>query len=103
MQSGSSFHFALFLNMGDNTENLQYSFTAMVQEREINCYQIPVPSACTLQTNKSERPGVEARNRTLFRKPADQEDCRLMSQNNHLIGVWMTRSFIEQRWGQGRR
>ena len=32
------FHFALFLNMGDNTENLQYLFTAMVQEREINCY-----------------------------------------------------------------
>ena len=31
MQSGSSFRFALFLNMGDNTENLQYSFTAMGQ------------------------------------------------------------------------
>ena len=38
------FHFALFLNIGDNTENSQYLFTAMVQEREINCYQIPVPS-----------------------------------------------------------
>ena len=39
------FHFVLFLNMGDNIENLQYLFRAMVQEREINCYQIPVPSA----------------------------------------------------------
>ena len=27
----------------------------------------------------------EARNTTLFGKPADQEDSRLMSQNNHLL------------------
>ena len=32
---------------------------------------------------------------TLFRKPADQEDGRLMSQNNHLVRVWMPGSFIE--------
>ena len=29
---------------------------------------------------------IEARNITLFGKPADQEDGRLMSQNNHLMG-----------------
>ena len=28
---------------------------------------------------------------------ADQEDGRLVPQNNHLIGVWMPGSFIEQR------
>ena len=46
--------------------------------------------------------GAKARNVTLFRKSADWEDGRLMSQNNHLIGVWMPGSFIEQRgerWG----
>ena len=29
---------------------------------------------------------IEARNITLFGKPTDQEDGRLMSQNNHLMG-----------------
>ena len=37
----------------------------------------------------------------LFRKPADPEDGRLMSQNNRLIRVWKPGSFIEQRWGKG--
>ena len=41
----------------------------------------------TGQANESERRGVEARNTILFRKPADQEDGRLMFQNNHLFGV----------------
>ena len=38
---------------------------------------------------------------TLFGKPADGEDDRLMSQKkkNHLIGIWMPVSFIEQRGG----
>ena len=34
---------------------------------------------------------------TLFRKPSDQEDGRLAPQNNHLIGIWMPGSFIDQR------
>ena len=53
---------------------------------------------------ESRRPGVEARMR-LFGKPADQEDGRLMSQNNHLIGVWMPSSFVDQSlgWGQGNK
>ena len=38
---------------------------------------------------------------TLFRKLADREDDRLMSQNNHLVEVWMPGSFIEQRGGGG--
>ena len=37
---------------------------------------------------------------TLFGKPEDQEEHRLMSQNNHLLGVWMPGPFIEQRWGE---
>ena len=32
---------------------------------------------------------------TLFRKPADQEDSRLMPQSNHLTGAWKPGSFIE--------
>ena len=38
---------------------------------------------------------------TLFEKPVDWEDGRLMSQNNYLIGVWMPVSFIEHGgcWG----
>ena len=47
-----------------------------------------------LPDNKSE-----TRNTTLFGKPADREDSRLKSQNNHLIRVWMPVSFIEQRGG----
>ena len=39
----------------------------------------------------------EARNMTLFRELADQEDGRLISQNKHLIRVWMPGSFIDQR------
>ena len=37
---------------------------------------------------------------TLFGKLADGKDGGLMSQNNHLIGVWMPGSFIVQRWGR---
>ena len=33
----------------------------------------------------------------LFQKSTDQEDGRLTSQNNYLVGVWMPGSFIEQR------
>ena len=39
--------------------------------------------------------GDEARNTTLFGELADQEDGRLISQNNHRVGVWMPGSFIE--------
>ena len=39
---------------------------------------------------------MEARN-IPFRKPADREDGRLLSQNNHLIWVRIPGSFIGQR------
>ena len=39
----------------------------------------------TQQATKSKRPGVKARNPTLFGEPTDQEDGRLMSLNNHLV------------------
>ena len=41
---------------------------------------------------------VEARDVTFSRKLDDLEDGRLMSQNNHLVGVWMPGSFMVQRW-----
>ena len=34
---------------------------------------------------------------TLFQKFTDQEDGTPMSQNNHIIEVWMPGSFIEHR------
>ena len=36
---------------------------------------------------------------TLFGNLADGEDGRLMSQNNHLVGVWMSYFLIEWRRG----
>ena len=47
----------------------------------------------------NQRQGVEPRNSTLFRKPADGEDGKRMSQNNHLVVVWMPGSFTEHRDG----
>ena len=32
---------------------------------------------------------------TLFRKLADREEGRLMSQNNHVVGAWIPGSSIE--------
>ena len=32
---------------------------------------------------------------TLFRKPANREDGRLISQSNHLVRVWMPVSFMD--------
>ena len=49
----------------------------------------------------SGRSGVEARKTTLFRKLAERENGRLMSQNKHLFRVWMPVSFIEHRRGGG--
>ena len=49
----------------------------------------------------SGRSGVEARKKTLFRKLAERENGRLMSQNKHLFRVWMPVSFIEHRRGGG--
>ena len=37
---------------------------------------------------------------SLFEKLADKEGGRLMSQNKHLIWVWVTGSFTEQRWSE---
>ena len=39
----------------------------------------------------------------LYRNLADRDDSKLMSQNNHLIGVWMSGLFTDQRWGEVRK
>ena len=49
----------------------------------------------TARANEFERGGVDAWNMTLFRNLAYREDGRLMSQSNHLVGVWMPGSFID--------
>ena len=59
-----------------------------------------LPSPSSICSPHDRRRGVEARNMTLFGKPADREDGRLKSRNNHLIGVWMPVSFIEQGRGE---
>ena len=51
----------------------------------------------------NRRQGVEARSITLFRELADGEDGRLMSQNNHLIGIWMLGSFMGEVRKQSKR
>ena len=55
------------------------------------------------EASESERWGVKARNTTLFRKPADQVDGRLMSQKDHLVGVWMPGSFMDKKWEEVRK
>ena len=37
----------------------------------------------------NQKQGVEAKNMTLLRKLTDQEDGRLLFQNNNLIGIRM--------------
>ena len=59
-------------------------------------YQVQAWPACCLTGQLTEEWGVGARNATSFRKPANQEDGRLMSQNNHLVRVWMPGSFYRR-------
>ena len=49
------------------------------------------------QTDESERQDVEASNTPLFGELADPKGGTIMSQNNHLVGVWMPGSFLDQR------
>ena len=37
--------------------------------------------------------------RDFIQEPADQEDSRLVTQNNHLVGAWLPGSFLDQRCG----
>ena len=57
------------------------------------------PSSFCLLNNRAKNPRDEvlSKEETLIREPADWEDGRLALQNNHLIGIWMPGSFIDQR------
>ena len=61
-----------------------------------------LPSSSSLcsphNADKSYRQCVKAKNNDFIWKPG-----RLMSQNNHLIGVWMPGSFIEYRGEEVRK
>ena len=48
-------------------------------------------TVCSLHNRpvNQERRGIGARNMTLFRKLVDREEGRLISQNNHLVKVWI--------------
>ena len=43
----------------------------------------------------NQRRDVDVRNTSLFGKPANREDGRIMSQKDHLIRVWMPDSFTD--------
>lgn len=45
------------------------------------------PNSLCLPQDRPMNRGVETRNMPLIRKPADREDGRLMSQNDHLSGL----------------
>ena len=77
---------------------------------------LPSPSLLCWSHNRpmnqrlNQRQDVEIRNTSLFGKPANWEDGKVMSQKNHLIRVWMPGSFIapeievsriekESQWG----
>ena len=58
------------------------------------------------QMDKSKRQSIEANNTTLFREPAGQKDGKLhwyKSQNNHVVQVWISNSFMDQRWREVRK
>ena len=62
---------------------------------------VPTPSSLCSPDKRPMNPRfkvLKARDRTLFGELADQEDGRLMSQNNHRVWVWMPGSFMNQRW-----
>ena len=56
------------------------------------CYWAHACSACCMPGHLTEKWAAEVRNMTLFRKTDDGRLCL-----NHLIRVWMTGSFTEQR------
>ena len=66
------------------------------------CYWVQAHSARRLPgqwlNNEVLRQGIQP-----FGKPADQEDGRLMSQNDHLMGSKMPGSFKNQRWRDVRK
>ena len=60
-------------------------------------------SKLTTQPGKESETSVGARNRTSFRELADPEDGRLMSQNNHVVRVWMSGYLLDWRQGEVRK
>ena len=57
------------------------------------------PSSLCLAHDRPMNPRDEVlrQKETLIREPADREDGRLAPPDNHLIGVWMPGSFVNQR------
>ena len=59
-------------------------------------------SLCSLHDRPvNPRDEVLRQEETLVGELADQQDGRLAPQNNHLIGVWMPSSFMDQTLGSG--
>ena len=55
-----------------------------------------LPNPCSPMT-----PTDEVLQQGIWIKSADWEQGRLKSESNHLAGVWMPGSFMDQRWGRG--
>ena len=58
------------------------------------------PSSLCLLHDRPMNPRDEVS--SLFGKLVDGEDGKLMFENNHLVGPWMSGSFMDQRWGEVR-
>ena len=56
------------------------------------------PSLLRLPHNRPINLG-DGRDTTLFRELADGEKTTLMSQNNHLVGAWISDSFLGSEMG----
>ena len=74
----------------------------MIQSQKSCCW-VQAHSAPPMTGQLTERWAVEARNTTLFRKPAHWVDGRLMSRNNHLpLGLdarFFYRTERDRSWG----
>ena len=78
-------------------ENINLNGVILSSSASRNLAVLPSPSSLCLPHNRPiNQRRVEARNTILFGKLADQEDGRLVTPKNHLIGVWMPVSFIDR-------
>ena len=64
-----------------------------------NCYQVQARSACHMIGQWI----WEMSGWGFIWQSADQEDGSLAPQNNHLVGAWLSSSFMDQRWGKVRK
>ena len=63
-------------------------------------YRVQARSACLARKADESETKVLGQGRDFIWELADQEDGRLVPQNNHLVGAWLPDSFMDKNWGQ---